>query len=147
MDGDSDDQPLLRSPRQPNHQIQKKIESVQRPISGLSALPKAPKLSVKKESVPIIKTKTTQPKEIKQQKQVEEVVDPYQQQIQPKPNSFSKLISRESEPCFVERIDKIERIKRNSSKMCSSISQNSFDSNEELYKQLKPTRPESAKKT
>ena len=59
MDGDTDDAPLLRSPRRPNHQVQKKVESVQRPISGLAApIPKAPKLAVKKENVPIIKTKT-----------------------------------------------------------------------------------------
>jgi len=60
IDGDTDDQPMLRSPRQPNHQPPRRIESVQRPISGLSALPKAPKLAVKKEvaQAPIIKTKT-----------------------------------------------------------------------------------------
>lgn len=28
MDGDTDDAPLLRSPRRPNHQVQKKVESV-----------------------------------------------------------------------------------------------------------------------
>ena len=93
---------------------------------------------MKKENVPIIKTKTNKSeKKDKEQDKVESKIIP---------NSFSKLISRESEPCFVERIDKIERIKRNSSKLCSSISQNSFDS-QEVFQQAKPARPESAKKT
>jgi hypothetical protein len=90
---------------------------------------------VKKENVPIIKTKTKSEKKEKEEKVEKQV-----------PNSFSKLISRESEPCFVERIDKIDRIKRNSSKLCSSISHNSLDSNEDQF-QPKPARPESAKKS